>query len=229
MHAIFRFPDCQFDYHFAVSCINHAPLVCIVSLDEGGTLLPARINPQDWDRLFRPDAPRRGGPLNALVNVLIVGTFIALIGIGGTFLLRYNAERTRMLTATQIAVATTQAGAHTTRTAQAAATQTVEAGAVTAATGTAAADATAVREAALGVGSVVVAGNLRSAPRIAPDTVLGQVCIGDQVVFREEQNIGADRWYRIRVTSLAEDCDPQRVPVGSEGWANSTLLSEPNP
>jgi hypothetical protein len=68
-------------------------------------------------------------------------------------------------------------------------------------------------------------GNLRSAPRIAADTVIGQICPDDQVTVLSSQSLGAAIWKRIRVISTAKACHPERVPIGTEGWLNSSLLA----
>jgi micrococcal nuclease len=64
-------------------------------------------------------------------------------------------------------------------------------------------------------------GNLRSAPRVAPDTVIGQVCPGDQVAVLDDQA----GWYRLRVVKTMADCVPQRVGAGTEGWMSSSLVT----
>lgn len=64
-------------------------------------------------------------------------------------------------------------------------------------------------------------GNLRSAPRVAPDTVIGQVCPGDQVAVLDDQA----GWYRLRVVKTMADCVPQRVGEGTEGWMSSSLVT----
>jgi hypothetical protein len=73
------------------------------------------------------------------------------------------------------------------------------------------------------VATVTSGGNFRSEARVAPDTVLGQVCVDDQVEILEEQS----GWYRVRVFATAGDCVPQRVGAGTEGWISGTLLSQP--
>jgi hypothetical protein len=73
------------------------------------------------------------------------------------------------------------------------------------------------------VATVTNGGNLRSEVRVAPDTVVGQVCLDDQVEILEEQG----GWYRIRVFAPAGDCVPERVSAGTEGWISGTLLSQP--
>jgi hypothetical protein len=89
---------------------------------------------------------------------------------------------------------------------------------------------TASPEALLGRGSVIGGGNLRREPRVAPETVIGQVCQDDKVDFLEQRTADDGAlWYRIRLTAAAGNCTPQRVTVGSVGWASATLLSQPAP
>ena len=71
-------------------------------------------------------------------------------------------------------------------------------------------------------GFVANGGNMRSSQRIAPDTVIGQICPGDQVEILAEQG----GWYQFRITQLAADCHPNRVPLNTEGWASGTLVNE---
>jgi len=75
--------------------------------------------------------------------------------------------------------------------------------------------------------NVINGGNLRTEPRLAPETILGQVCPGDQVeVLTQQQALGA-LWYRVRITNTVLDCHPKRVPLNSEGWLSSSLLAPP--
>jgi hypothetical protein len=74
------------------------------------------------------------------------------------------------------------------------------------------------------IGTVNNGGNLRSDTVFAPDTVIGQVCPGDQVAILEERNAEEILWYRIRVTELAADCHPERVALDTEGWLSSILV-----
>lgn len=74
-------------------------------------------------------------------------------------------------------------------------------------------------------GTVTQVSNLRSAAEVVPETVLGQVCVGDQVALLDETRLGTIVWYRVRIEAVQDDCTPQRLPVGSEGWINSTLLA----
>jgi hypothetical protein len=187
--------------------------------------LPPKASPNDWDRLFRQGAPRRGGPLRALANLLLVGAAVGLLGGGTFFALRFGlsrAQESAARTAEQIQTGNAQFAA--TQTAEALATPTPEATAAPEITPTAAPPA------AIGRGNVISGGNLRSEPRVDPATVIGQICAGDQVDFLEQQT-GADgaTWFRIRVTATGESCSAQRVTIGSLGWASSTLLSQPAP
>lgn len=185
--------------------------------------MPPKADPRDWDRLFRPGNPRRGGPLRALSNLLLVGVVLALL-IGGTFFgLRFGIDRIRQNNAiTAQAIATRNASMLVTRTARAV-QATTTAGVAAVATPTA-----PLAPVLIGRGSVLAGGNLRSQPVVSAETVIGQICAGDQIDFLE-QNTGADGaiWYRIRVTQVAGECTPQRVTLGSLGWASSTLLSPP--
>ncbi len=74
-------------------------------------------------------------------------------------------------------------------------------------------------------GTVTQVSNLRSAAEVVPETVLGQVCNGDQVALLDETRLGTVVWYRVRIEGVQNDCTPQRLPLGSEGWINSTLLA----
>lgn len=171
--------------------------------------MPARVNPRDWDYYFRSNAPRRGGPLQAFIHMFILILMVGLFTFGIIFALRYNEERLQALAETQAAQATAEAEA--------------------AALNPAAEEAVAPPiEQSLGVGSVVASGNLRREPGIiTPETVIGQICLGDTITFLDQQTINGAVWYRIRVTSLAASCDPQRVGPNTEGWAHNSLLSAP--
>jgi DNA-binding transcriptional regulator YdaS (Cro superfamily) len=187
--------------------------------------MPPRVDPRDWDRLFRRGVPQRGGPLRALGVLLIVGATLGLLGGGAIFALRFGVERTRLnnaATATAAVTATAQAIASATE--AAARTATAQA-ALAAVTPTSVPEPTAV---IIGRGSVLAGGNLRSEPVVVPETVIGQVCPGDQIDFLEERVVGENaRWFRIVLTQLAADCTPERAPLGREGWVSSTLLSAP--
>jgi hypothetical protein len=163
--------------------------------------------------------------MRALANLLLVGAVVGLLGGGAFVALRFGlepAQRSMALTAERIQTSNAEVAANQTAAALATPTPSAEPTAE-AATPTAALQV-------IGRGSVVSGGNLRSEPVVDAATVIGQICAGDQVEFLEQQT-GADGalWYRIRVTTTAGDCTPQRVTIGSLGWASSTLLSEPAP
>lgn len=77
--------------------------------------------------------------------------------------------------------------------------------------------------------TVKAGGNIRSEARIAPATVLGQVCPGDQVIVLETKVISKATWYRVMVTSLTTgSCKAAKhVAVDTEGWVSNTLLTKP--
>jgi type II secretory pathway pseudopilin PulG len=185
--------------------------------------VPPKINPRDWDRLFRDNAPRRGGPLRILLNLLIAGLMLGLIAaavvlsISGFSTARSNTAATQSANATNVVVILA------TRTAQAL-ERTATSAALVIPTPTAQPSPTPW----IGSGTVLNGGNLRSEPIIAEDTIIGQICPGDRIDFLEQRDVAENNaWYRIRVIETAGDCTPQRVTVGSSGWASATLLSTP--
>jgi len=188
--------------------------------------LPPKADPRDWERLFRPNAPRRGGPLRVLSNILLTVVVLGLLS-GATYVaLRFGLTRAReSATATQVAIATNNAQviARQTADAERSATAAVAAAAP-------AATSTAAPAAPIGTGSVVAGGNLRSAPELRPETVIGQICPGDQVDVLEQTTLADGQvWYRVRLSAQGQSCSAQRVTLGSLGWASATLLSEPAP
>jgi hypothetical protein len=186
--------------------------------------VPPVIDPRDWDRLFAPKARRRGGPLRALAHLLVFGTVLLVLGGGGFVAVRFGLEQSQAnATMTAEALSTQQAVAAATRTARSIAETATTAALLPSETPT-------VEEPTLGRGTVVAGGNLRREPVVADETVMGQICPGDELVFLEETTLASGAvWYRIRLTALAADCTPQRMALGSEGWASSTLLSPPSP
>lgn len=187
--------------------------------------MPLKADPRDWDRLFRPNAPRRGGPLRALANVLILGVVLAILGGGGVLAARQIDVARQAAAEAAVVQATFEAETLLGYTAT-----TVSRTAEAAAAATAAATPTAVVETVIGRSVVTNGGNMRSEPVVAPETVIGQICTDDQVEILEEQTIAdGSLWYRIRVTSVAGACTPQRVSLGSIGWASSTLMTPPTP
>lgn len=187
--------------------------------------MPPKADPRDWDRLFRPGAPRRGGPLRALANVLLLFVVLGLVGGAAFFALRFGLEQAREnATATEHAIETANAGVMATRTARA-----LEATATTAAVASAPTPETA-QLTVIGRGTVLAGGNLRSEPVVSPDTIIGQICAGDAIEFIDQRTLDdGSLWYRIRITTAPESCSAQRVTVGSLGWASSSLLSAPTP
>lgn len=187
--------------------------------------MPPKTDPRDWDRLFER-RQRRRGPLSALIAALVIGMIIVgLIGLTPFVIDQLETNRA-IARQTQIALQTREARA----TAQQAATQS----AIPTVTATPAPTATATPmpapESIIGRAQVMNGGNIRREPRVAAETVIGQVCVGDRVVLLEEQMTnGANRWYRLRVVETAGNCVPERVSAGTEGWVNASLLSAPEP
>jgi hypothetical protein len=189
--------------------------------------VPSKIRPGDWDYFFGPKAPRRGGPLRALSNLLIFGVVLALLGVGGVFALRSYGEQQTRVQQTAVAVATNNVIELQARTARALSTREARTAVAAQQQSTAAAAATPTVVAALGVGAVVAGGNLRSEPRVAPETVIGLIFPGDEVAFLEQQSTEAGPWFRIRITRAAPARGDGAVAEGAEGWASASLLSPP--
>ena len=95
--------------------------------------------------------------------------------------------------------------------------------------GAGSADAPPDSSAQLGVSEVIQGGNLRSEPRIADETVIGLIWIGDRVTLLEQGEIDGQRWYHVRVDSLATGHSGSSVAQGTIGWASAKLLAEPTP
>lgn len=190
--------------------------------------MPSKIRPRDWDYYFSPNTPRRGGPLRALSNILILAFVLALLGFGGTYGFNaYTAQQAR-LRQTAIARSTADAVEVVTRTARTLSTREARTAVALNLTATAGAGAPTAAPGA-GQGSVIAGGNLRSEPRIANETVIGLIWPGDEVTFLEQQQTQGGVWYRIRVTREAANRGGAGVAVGTEGWASGTLLSPPGP
>jgi len=165
----------------------------------------SKINPNDWDRLFTPNAPRRGGPLRALLNVIGAMVLIALLSGGAVFLLNVRAERFAQAVATATSAAATALPLRTaTAQAELGATATV----VAARTATAVAQPTPAPLTA----SVANGGNVREAP--VNGRPLGQVSAGETVQLLEKNQDGS--WFKIAFTR-----DGQSIT----GWISKTLLT----
>jgi hypothetical protein len=157
----------------------------------------------DWDRLFAPNAPRRRGPIALFISMTLVLCFVTVLLVGANFgVKQYNKQAAALqLTATPL---WKQYYIDQTATAQARAATAVP---------TVASERTA---------EVTTTANLRSEPRIAPETVLGQVGAGDSVTILEEQIGGDGTWYRVRLTKTSG-----QLALATEGWISSTLLKLP--
>lgn len=182
--------------------------------------MPAKIDPGDWDRLFAPNAPRRGGPLRVLGNLLIIAIVFGIASGGALFAIAQRDRQIAVSIATATAFTATNIPLQTA--AAVAETATVESRQVSS-TATAVAQATATT--ILGIGAVNRGGNLRSEPIVAPETIVGLIWPGDQIEFLAQRDIDGQSWYFIRVTRLAPNRDGEGVPQGSEGWASASLLS----
>jgi hypothetical protein len=181
--------------------------------------VPPKVDPRDWERLFS-GRRRRRGPLRTLVTALVGGLLILGLISAAPFILRQIEISREVMRPTQIALQTREARATAQRTATQQSTLTP----------TPIPSPTATPPPIIGRARVINGGNIRSEPRIAAETVIGQVCVGDQVeLLAEETLAGNNRWYRLRVVATANDCAPQRVKAGTEGWVSATLLSQPEP
>jgi len=72
------------------------------------------------------------------------------------------------------------------------------------------------------IGRVIGTANLRSEPRVAPETVLGVLEAGDRVVVLETQTVADQAWHRISLRETSGALVP-----GTEGWINGALLAMP--
>jgi hypothetical protein len=167
--------------------------------------VPSKINPKDWDNLFTPNAPRRGGPLRALLNILATLILLALLGGVAVFLLNVREERTAQAIATATSFAATNIPLRTT-TAQA--ELDTAATAMTARTASAAATPTPAPLTA----SVTNGGNVRESP--VSGQPLDQVQAGETVQLLEK-NQGAS-WFKITYN---------RNGQAITGWVSRTLLT----
>jgi hypothetical protein len=72
--------------------------------------------------------------------------------------------------------------------------------------------------------TVTNGGNFRSEPRVAPQTVIGQVCPGDRITIDGSTKQGATIWYYATVSEVVADCDPAHVDAGTAAWLSATLV-----
>ena len=171
--------------------------------------MPSKIRPDDWDRLFAPNAPRRGGPLRALVTILVTVVVIALLGVGTVYGLNYRQERAAQAAATAAAFAPTVAAI---RTATAVVYANATATLVTALTATAQAKVATPTPAAGLAATVANGGNVREAP--INGRPLDQVNAGETVRLLAKTQDGA--WLKVTYT---------RNGATITGWVSRTLLT----
>ena len=158
--------------------------------------MPNTPHSSDWERFFGRNPQRRRGPIALFVTTTLVLAFLVIMAIGAN----WGAGQYREYVVAQQLTATPLW-------AQYYAEQTA----------TAEANAAPPAPSAPARTTVTAAGNLRSEPRIAPETVTGSVAIGDTVAILENQTVEDRLWYRVRVND-----DPAR-----EGWVSSTLVAAP--
>ena len=171
--------------------------------------MPSKIRPDDWDRLFAPNAPRRGGPLRALLTSLIAMAVIALLGAGATYALNLRQERVAQEVATATAYAPTAAAA---RTAAALVEQQTTATLMTALTATAQAKLPTPTPAGGLAATVANGGNVREAP--INGRPLDQVNAGETVRLLAKTKDGG--WIKITYA---------RNEATITGWVSRTLLT----
>ncbi len=171
--------------------------------------MPSKIRPDDWDRLFAPNAPRRGGPLRALLSILIAMAVIALLGAGAAYALNLRQERVAHGVATATAYAPTAAAA---RTAAALVEQQTTATLMTALTATAQAKLPTPTPAGGLAATVANGGNVREAP--INGRPLDQVNAGETVRLLAKTKDGG--WIKITYA---------RNGATITGWVSRTLLT----
>jgi hypothetical protein len=172
--------------------------------------VPNKIRPDDWDRHFAPNAPRRGGPLRVLLNIMIAVAVIALLSGGTVYALNLRQERYAQAVATATAVAPTLVAIQT---AAAVAEQQATATLVAARTATAVAKLPTATPAGGLTARVANGGNVREAPNLS-SKVLDQVHASEAVQLLEKTKDGA--WYKITYA---------RNNATITGWVSKTLLT----
>lgn len=171
--------------------------------------MPSKTRPDDWDQLFAPRAPRRGGPLRALANILIAILILALVGAGSVFAINLREQRYAQAVATATSAAATAFPLRTaTAQAQLSATQTIAA----ALTSTAVAKQPTATPQGLLTARVFNGGNVRAAP--ISGQRLDQVSAGEIVQVIEKNRGGT--WFKVTYGR-----DGQTIT----GWVSKTLLT----
>jgi Tfp pilus assembly protein PilX len=171
--------------------------------------VPSKIRPDDWDRLFAPNARRRGGPLRALLNLLIPVVILGLLGVGAVYALDFRQQRVAQAIATATAQAPTEAAIRA-ATAQVKLNATATIAAALTATGVAK-QPTATPEGIL-TARVFNGGNVREVP--VSGRPLDQVNAGETV----------------QLVAKNQDSTWFKVTYGREGrtvigWVSGTLLT----
>lgn len=171
--------------------------------------MASKIRPDDWERLFTPNAPRRGGPLRTLINIVLAVVVLALLGAGGVWANGFRQQRAAQAIATATSAAAT---AIPQRTAAAQAELNATATLVAARAATAEAQA----KPPLLTASVSNGGNVREQP--ISGQPIDQVQSGETV-----QLIGKTQdasWFRVTYTR-----DGKTIT----GWISRSLLTiDPN-
>ena len=167
--------------------------------------MPSKINPNDWDRLFAPNGPWRGGPLRTFMNIILTLVLLALLSGGAVFLLNVRAERVAQ------AITATAAAAPTVATIR---TATAQADLNATATLIAARAATAVAKPTPGAltASVANGGNVREAP--INGRPVDQVRAGEVVQLLEKNQDSS--WFKVTYARNGQSIT---------GWISRTLLT----
>jgi TolB protein len=76
---------------------------------------------------------------------------------------------------------------------------------------------------------VILGGNLRTQPSTAPETVIGQVCTGDEVDILDREEHGLKTWVYVRMLATGDDCVTNHVETGAEGWLGETQVESATP
>lgn len=171
--------------------------------------MSSKIRPDDWDRLFAPNARRRGGPLRALAAIIATLLIVALVGAGVQYGLAFRQQRFEQAAAAATAQAPTDAAIRA-ATAQVKLNATATIGA--ARTATAVAQTPVATPAGRLTATVFNGGNVRAAP-VSGDP-LDQVNAGETVQLLEK-NAGAS-WFKVTYSRNGQTIT---------GWISKTLLT----
>jgi hypothetical protein len=187
--------------------------------------LTSKIREDDWDRLFDPNTPRRGGIRSALFRALLWIGLLVAIYFGVNFLIEQVNIRQEQIAAQQ---ATAQVLAKTAEATAAAATATIAAR-QTAVAGGGVSPATPVASPITAYSLVITGGNMRNAPEVVDGNVLGLIWPGDQLAVFEQRQIADQVWYRVQVVAPATPRGGEGVATGATGWVAGVLTSPLTP